>query len=128
MFGKKKQSETRETATRNPFFGTTRIATRRRTAERQMEMFTIASVTGLAAMLLLPSLGGASASVEAGPSFPTLYEEESWNPLAPATEADRVCVGQAWGNEDLDCVLAIARTSGKGDRLVIRIASIAGTR
>ena len=86
---------------------------RTRSSENQMFMFTTISVVALAAMLLLPSPRAAFGAVEAEdvvvnvqPAAPTADR------LSVPTAADRLCAGQVWGVETLDCVLAIARDGG----------------
>lgn len=90
-----------------------RIAVRTRTSDNQMAMFSVVSVGAIAFMMLLPSPRAAFGAVEPEtPAIQLAATTEKAPRLTIRTETDRACAGQAWGSEDLDCVLAIARDSG----------------
>jgi hypothetical protein len=89
-----------------------RLVVRTRTSENQMVMFTVISVGALAFMMLLPSPRAAFGAVETKAEFVQVNAEAKGPRLVVETAVDRACAGQAWGSEDLDCILAIAGDSG----------------
>ena len=90
-----------------------RLAPRERGTENQMTLFMSISVGALAFMTLLPSPGTAFAA-PTDDRVPVLADEAHTGGIVPvvASETDRLCAGQVWGAESLDCILAITRDSG----------------
>lgn len=100
-------------AARRPFTSRLpRLVVRTRTSENQMVMFTVISVVALAFMMLLPSPRAAFGAVEPTAELVQVHDETKGPRLVVETEVDRACAGQAWGSENLDCILAISGDSG----------------
>ena len=100
-------------STRSALSSLPRLATRARTSENQMSMFTVISVGAISFKMLLPSPRAAFASADPESRQVALGDRlPATGSMIAVTETDRACAGQAWGSEDLDCILAIARDSG----------------
>lgn len=84
------------------------------------------SVT-LAAMFALPAPNTAFGAVDpAAAAAEIVAPKTSRLPSIAASATDRACAGQAWGGEELDCILAITRDSGL--QRTVRLASAGGSR
>lgn len=99
-----------------------RLALRRRSADHPMVMFAL--VTGI-------SLGAMAFASTISP-VPAGAQRDSIGQAGAAPKQDRLrmspkevaCEGQAWGTESADCLVMIARESGRdGDVKVRRLAS-----
>jgi hypothetical protein len=89
-----------------------RLVVRTRSSENQMVTFTVISVAALAFMMLLPSPRAAFGAVEPKAELVQVSADAKGPRLVVDTEVDRACAGQAWGSENLDCILAISSESG----------------
>jgi hypothetical protein len=127
MFGKAKSPVIKPRhdteAIQNPFFP--ELALRRRSNEHPMVMFAALAGICLGSMALIPTAGPALASAERAPvkMAETIENSGKGARLVPLTETDIACYGQAWGNEDEECLLMIARDSGRDTRQIRMIAS-----
>ena len=104
------------------------LALRRRTSDHPMVMFAVVVAAGFAAMALVPSSGPAFASIGISSRPPAKFTgEPNTTPKADRisfSETDLACNGQAWGAESEECLVVIARLSGKETR-AIRLVAIA---
>jgi hypothetical protein len=100
------------TALRSALSSLPRLATRARTSENQMSMFTVISVGAIGFMMLLPSPRAAFASVEPEERVALVETAQSARRRCAPSASEKACAGQVWGAEDMECVLAIARDSG----------------
>ncbi|MCO5080724.1 MAG: hypothetical protein M9955_03595 [Rhizobiaceae bacterium] len=127
MFGKTKYGKVsrrvEEAAMQNPFFP--QIALRRRSNEHPMIMFAALAGIGLGSMALIPTAGPALVSAERAPVkiAETLKNTGKGPRLQPLTDTDVACYGQVWGSESEECLLNIARDSGRDGRSIRMIAS-----
>lgn len=96
------------------FFRFPRLVVRTRTTRNQMVTFSVISVAAFSMMMLAPAPRAAFAAVDPEATAPSMEVTVKADrlPVRLPTEADEACAGQAWGSEDLDCILAIARDSG----------------
>lgn len=102
-----------------------RLRLRQRSADHPMAMFAIIVSAAFATMALSPSSQSAFASTgERSEVVDTVRTTAKTSRLPVVNEAARVCEGQAWGDETLDCLLVIARESGKARQ--IRMIADAG--
>ncbi len=85
-----------------------------------MAMFAI--VTGIAflTMAFAPTTGPSFASFGAPAKIGENARVAAKVPELPVDAANVACRGQAWGDEDEDCLATIAQSAGKGDRVTIR--------
>lgn len=82
---------------------------RDRDARGQMFTFTLISVATVSFMTLLPLPDMAFGAVDVrGKAARSTIQQRT----AAPREIDRLCHGQTWGSQTLDCVLAIARDAG----------------
>lgn len=98
-----------------------RFNLRRQSAEHPMAMFVIVVLATLALMALMPPPGLAFPSL--APISTALAAETpdaSGGNGALAIHSPAACSGQSWGDENEACLLAIAKDSGRSDRLAIR--------
>jgi hypothetical protein len=129
MFGKTKPGAERarvsDDAIHNPFLPT--LALRRRSHEHPMVMFAALASICLGSMALAPAAGPALASAElATVKLAETVENTGKGPrLVPVTEAQIACHGQAWGNEDEECLVMIARESGRDPLRQVRMIASA---
>lgn len=100
-----------------------RLALRQRGNDHPMVMFAVAVGLAFASMALLPASGGALASVTRTPSSPAerTQGDDKVSRLSAVPETGVVCQGQAWGAENADCLLVIARESGKAEPRKVRV-------
>jgi hypothetical protein len=109
--------------------GFPQLALRRRTSDHPLVMFAVIVATAFAAMALVPSPGPAFASIGMSHVKPAVLRGEpnttTRTGRVALSQADIVCSGQAWGAENEECLLAIARESGRDDLRTIRLVSIA---
>ncbi|WP_274627340.1 hypothetical protein [Arvimicrobium flavum] len=128
MFGKakvpaKKMSRLHEH--NSPFFP--ELALRRRSNEHPMVMFAALAGICLGSMALIPTAGPALTSAER-PTVKTAEFVETTGKggrLAPRSEREIACYGQAWGHEDAECLMMIAREAGHKDARQIRMIASA---
>lgn len=131
MFGKTKHRAERarfgDDRIHNPFLP--ELALRRRSNEHPMVMFAALAAVCLGSMALAPAAGPALASpVRAAVKVAETVEPTGKGPrLMPLTEADIACHGQIWGNENEECLLMIARESGREPSRQIRMIASAET-
>jgi hypothetical protein len=116
--------QTLQAPQRNPFFP--QIALRRRSNDHPMVMFSLIAATAIACMALAPSAGTAFAT----PGAPLKLTEqvrttEKSSRLAPVSDVDVACRGQAWGAETSECLGVIAKEAGKVRQEPVRIRMIA---
>lgn len=114
MFGKTNNLGTQETRG---------LRLRERTDEHPMAMFAMIVAAAFISFALLPSTQSAFASapaqtltladvLRAGDDEGVRTTAKTVR-LPAASETARVCEGQAWGDESLECLLVIAREGGK---------------
>jgi len=91
-----------------------KLELRRRSDEHPMMMFGVIVATAFISMFLLAGPRPAQAAVN------PVAMERSGEPAStrktsrlPVSETDRVCQGQAWGAESLECLLMIAKEAGE---------------
>lgn len=102
-----------------------RLALRRRSAEHPMAMFSIITGVALLTMAFVPN-SGPSLSTLGAPAPVAATRTTAKNTELPIRVTDAACAGQAWGEEDDNCLASIAHESGKSDRVrVRRLASAA---
>lgn len=129
MFGKAKsasvQSSLHAELGDNPFFP--HLALRRRSNEHPMVMFATLAGICLGTMALVPTAGPSLVSPDRSMVKPAEFVENTGKGprLQPQTDTDIACEGQSWGNEDENCILMIARGSGRGDVKQIRMIASA---
>ena len=127
MFGLSKStrnaSGTQDEAPQNPFFP--QMALRRRSNDHPMVMFAALSGICLGAMALVPAVGPALVSAERGnvKQAEFIAPTEKGARVVSMSESDIACYGQAWGSEDEECLLTIARDSGRDAQHIRMIAS-----
>ena len=96
-----------------------RFNLRRQSAEHPMAMFVIVVLATLALMALMPPPGLAFPSL--APISTALAAQSPDSVGADGALAyHSACNGQSWGDENEACLLAIAKDSGRSDRLAIR--------
>ncbi len=93
---------------------------RRRAADHPMGLFAIAATVAILSVSV--PLRTADVSVPLVPQ-PVEREGAVHRPVQPMTEIDLACSGQAWGSEDADCLVAIAKDGGKDAPARIRTIS-----
>lgn len=107
--------------------GFPKLALRRRTSDHPMVMFAVIVATAFASMALVPSSGPAFASIGVSSPRPAKLADEPNTTTkadrAARSETDIVCTGQAWGAESEECLIAIARESGRHDIRAIRLVA-----
>lgn len=129
MFGKAKahtikhRLEPRER--HNPFFP--ELALRRRSNDHPMIMFAALAGICLSSMALIPTAGPSLTSAERGQVKMAEYVQpaEKGARLVPQSDIDIACEGQTWGDEDENCLLTIARESGREQTRQIRMIASA---
>ncbi len=101
-----------------------RIALRQRSSDHPMVMFAmLVSAAFVSMALMMP----ASSAVVAKPSGAPVKiadqfrETGKTSRLPPMTDAGWACHGQAWGAESEECLVVIARESGKTEARKIRM-------
>lgn len=109
----------------NPFFPA--LALRRRSNEHPMVMFATLAGICLGTMALVPTAGPSLTSPDRSMVKPASFVENTGKGprLQPETDTDIACQGQSWGSEDENCVLMIARQSGRDDVKQIRMIASA---
>ena len=106
-------------------FGIPEIALRRRSQEHPMAMFAIivtAAFTSMVAMSIEGRAVAAGAPLKIAEAIDDTSRTTDKTDRLPASETQRACRGQAWGSQSLDCVVMIARESGKAEG-AIRLVS-----
>lgn len=103
-------------------FGTASIPQlklRQRTDQHPMAMFAIIVTAAFVSFAMMPDSHSAFAAPTAQPARLAAAAQDEVRTTAktarlPASnETARVCEGQAWGDESLDCLLQIARDGGQ---------------
>lgn len=101
-----------------------RIALRERSADHPMVMFAmLVSAAFVSMALMMPASSAVLAKPNRAPvkiadQFP---ETGRTSRLPPMSDTDRACQGQAWGAESEECLVVIARESGKTEERKIRM-------
>jgi hypothetical protein len=89
-----------------------RLRLRQRSSDHPMAMFAMIVTAAFVSMVMtqssetFASTGGTTEIVDA------VRTTEKTSRLPAVSEADRICEGQSWGNETLDCLIVIAKESG----------------
>lgn len=105
-------------------FGIPEIALRRRSHEHPMAMFAVIVTAAFVSMAAFSAQGSAVAAVPGAPArIADVGRTTAKTDRLPASEAERACRGQAWGSESLDCLVMIARESGRADNQIRLIAA-----
>ena len=99
------------------------IALRRRSQEHPMVMFT-GIVAAAFIWVLVPSNPGPADAADV-PLTVSDTQTSGKTSRLPISDLDRVCRGQAWGEETADCLSEIARENGKAAFKVRLIADAA---
>ena len=99
------------------------IALRRRSQDHPMVMFS-GIVAAAFIWVLVPSNPG-SAGATVAPLTISDTQTSGKTSRLPISDLDRVCRGQAWGEETADCLSEIARENGKAAFKVRLIADAA---
>jgi hypothetical protein len=90
--------------------------------DHPMGLFVLLALGAFLAFMLAPVEGRAFAKAEPVATAKETVKASSKSSRLPAkSEKDRVCAGQAWGNESVECVAAIARENGADVTPKIRI-------
>ena len=101
-----------------------RIALRQRSSDHPMIMFATLVSVGFASMaLMMPAAGAAMEELSGAPVkiADTLRDTGKTARLAPMSPTDRACWGQAWGTENQECLLAIAKEAGRTEMRKVRM-------
>lgn len=108
----------------NPFFPELQL--RRRSNDHPMILFATLAAIGLGSMALIPTAGPALTSGRGEQvKMPRFVERtEKGDRLVPS-ETEIACQGQTWGSEDADCLLMIARESGRKETRAVRMIASA---
>jgi hypothetical protein len=88
-----------------------------------MVMFAIVVSSAFASMAFVPTAGPAFASFSAPMKLGEDVRTTARLAHIDFKESDIACRGQAWGAESEECLQLMARDSGKGDRLVRKLAN-----
>ena len=104
-----------------------RLALRRRSAEHPMAMFAVVAGAALISMAFAPSSGPALASFNPPAKIGDQVKTTEKTSRLPLRESDSACRGQAWGSESYDCLVQIARESGKSETVRVRRLALAGS-
>ena len=107
----------------NPFLPA--LALRRRSNDHPLIMFAALAGIGLGSMALIPSTGPALVSAERArfQIAETLQNTGICPRLQLLDDKAAACYGQSWGMESEECLLDIARDSGRDGRHIRMIAS-----
>jgi hypothetical protein len=97
------------------------LALRQGSDDHPMAMFFLIVAMAFAAAALIPQSGAAFASF----GTRSLEPASAKTSRLAASETDIACRGQAWGAESEACLAVIARESGKGEDLRIRLVAAA---
>ena len=109
--------------------GFLKAALRQRSADHPMIMFAmLVSAAFVSMALLMPASGAVPAKPNGAPAriADQLPETGKASLLPRLSEKEQACQGQAWSAESRDCLLVIARESGKADAHKIRVIAHAG--
>lgn len=101
-----------------------RIALRERSADHPMVMFAMLVAVGFVSMaLMMPASGAVLAKPTGAPQKIADQSRETGKTsrLPPMSDTDRACQGQAWSAESEECLVVIARESGKAETRKIRM-------
>ncbi|MDQ6432774.1 hypothetical protein RB623_01750 [Mesorhizobium sp. LHD-90] len=104
-----------------------RLALRRRSADHPMAMFAVAAGAAFLSMAATPSTGTSFASFERPAEVASGAKTTAKTSRLPLRETDNVCRGQAWGEESYDCLVQIAKDSGKSEAFHVRKLALAGS-
>lgn len=117
MFGKTETPELdRKFRAAERYIRFPRVALRQRSNDHPMIMFALLVSAAFVSMaLMMPASGAVLAKPDGAPA--KIAEKfggagKTFR-LAPMSETDRLCRGQAWGSQSEACLVAIARESGK---------------
>ena len=107
------------------------LVSRNRAERHPVAGLALAATLALAAVGITAQAGSPISDVSRGTAggIGTLERDDTRSTprtdrLRPASEADIACEGQSWGAQDGDCLVAIAKESGKTD--FVRIRTISG--
>jgi len=100
------------------------LALRQRRSDHPMVMFVMLVSAAFVSMALMMPASGASLTVMGAPAKAASGSVAA----APKSEVQRACEGQAWGAQSEGCLMAIAKASGKTERLVRMVDAGAPTR
>ena len=101
---------------RNPLFPTR--------AERRVLLLATLAGAGMMGLALSPRTAALAAEHATEAASLTITGEPVCEKKTGGTAADRVCAGQAWGNETSDCLLAVAFEAGGKQGAKIRVIAI----
>ena len=124
MFGKAKTSEFDHNSKVQERHGRfPRIALRERSADHPMIMFAmLVSAAFVSMALMMPASGAVLAKPSGAPvKIADQFRETGKTSRVPMSDTDRACHGQAWGAESEECLVIIARESGKTEARKIRM-------
>lgn len=103
------------------------LALRRRSADHPMAMFAVVAGAALISMAFTPSSGPAFASFNQPAKIGDEVKTTTKTSRLPLRGSDSACRGQAWGAESYDCLVQIARDSGKSETVRVRRLALAGS-
>ncbi|MEQ1952186.1 hypothetical protein [Mesorhizobium sp. CN2-181] len=103
------------------------LALRRRSADHPMAMFAVAAGLAFISMAVTPSSGTTFASFDRPDAASDDVKTTTKTSRLPMRESDNACRGQAWGEESYDCLVQIAKESGKTDAVRVRKLALAGS-
>ena len=98
---------------------------RQRASDHPMVLFSLAGACAFAIMLAAPAAGPVLASTN--PPHPVIEGARTTVKTArlPGSTVDFACKGQNWGDEDSECLRAIAEQSGKPAPTNVRMIAAA---
>lgn len=109
---------------RNRFIGG--LALRQRSNDHPVAMFSIAAAAALLSMAFIPTSGPALASFSQPAGHVDEVRTTTKTSRLPAKGID-ACQAQAWGSESGDCLVQIARESGKSESFRVRKLALAAS-
>jgi hypothetical protein len=103
------------------------LALRRRSSDHPMAMFAVAAGAAFISMAVTPSSGTAFASFDRPTAVGAEVKTTAKTSRLRLRESGNPCQGQSWGEESYDCLVQIARESGKTDAVRVRKLALAGS-